>query len=629
MAQDPMDVRLALLSSGYDPLPLRGKRPAMNAWTGVVADPQLIRLWSAHNGYPDAVNTGVLTRRTPGLDLDVLNPECVEAMIEHIRDRFEEGGRILPRIGRWPKCLIPFRTDEPFKKITLPLGRGEEKIEFLSDGQQFVSFGVHPDTHEAYRWPRGSILEVAREELPYIRQADAEDEVRELGKIATTFGYNPKPKHNGNGGTAWEPTDIEELTRAILAGESLHNSVLKIAGSYAARGSPKSDCIDYIGLAFTAAQQPRYGNRWDECNKAISYCYAKEGEKQPPPPPTTWITGADLTSTPAPAQEWTVKDLIPARQVCLFTGHGGTGKSTLGLHLAAAHALGRAWLNFDATPGPAFFIDAEDDLDTLHRRLDSILELYGAELTGDLANLHILSLTGKDAVLATCDRNGLVHPTPLYEQIRNKATEIKPVQIVIGPAAMMFGGNEIVRTQVMQFLNLMTGLALASGGSVILIAHPSRKGMEDEDGLSGSTQWHNGVRSRLYLHGDGDGLLQLELKKSQYGPPAEAITLQWRNGLFLPVASTTPYEQAAREQAVDHAFLAALRRLRTQKRNVSPNKGPTYAPTQLEKCDECKTVKASREELAAAMERLLKVGTIVSNFRGPPSHQRSYLEPSN
>lgn len=461
-----------------------------------------------------------------------------------------------------------------------------------------------------------------------------EDFVDEIVKLAVNvYKWKAAPhegKTNGDGGTTWQHADIEELTRAILSGASLHDSVIKIAGAYAARGSPEPDCLDYIGLAFTAAHQDRYGGRWTECQAAVAWVYAKERAKQPPPaPPATWITGSSLASEPAPAQEWTVVNVIPARQVCLFSGHGGTGKSTLGLHLAAAHPLGRAWLNFDAKPGPSMFIDAEDDIDTIHRRLESILALYGEEHIGALDDLHILSLAGKDAVLATCDRNGLVHPTPLYAQILERARSIKPVQIVIGPAAMMFGGNEIVRTQVMQFINLMTGLALASGGSVILIAHPSRKGMEDEDGLSGSTQWHNGVRSRLYLHGNGDGLLSLELKKSQYGPPLEAITLQWRNGLFLPAPQAAAYERAAREQAVDSAFLAALRTLRTQKRNVSHSKGPTYAPSQLEDSEECKAIKADRKELADAMNRLINAGTIVIQYWGPPSRQRSYLEPSN
>ena len=60
-----------------------------------------------------------------------------------------------------------------------------------------------------------------------------------------------------NGGWTHEPTDVEELTRRILAGEALHNSVLPIAGSYAARGIPEPACLDYVGLAFTA--RPIFG----------------------------------------------------------------------------------------------------------------------------------------------------------------------------------------------------------------------------------------------------------------------------------------------------------------------------------------------------------------------------------
>ena len=47
---------------------------------------------------------------------------------------------------------------------------------------------------------------------------------------------------------------------------------------------------------------------------------------------------------PVPEQQWTVRDRIPARQVCLFTGHGSTGKSTIALQLCVGHVLGSDWL---------------------------------------------------------------------------------------------------------------------------------------------------------------------------------------------------------------------------------------------------------------------------------------------
>ena len=70
-----------------------------------------------------------------------------------MRERFEERGCILPRIGKPPKRAIPFRTADPFAKITANLiaadGSTGEKIEFLCDGQQVVVAGIHPGHRQA------------------------------------------------------------------------------------------------------------------------------------------------------------------------------------------------------------------------------------------------------------------------------------------------------------------------------------------------------------------------------------------------------------------------------------------------------------------------------------------------
>lgn len=74
----------------------------------------------------------------PTFDIDVLNPEASEAVEVLVRERFEERGHILVRIGLAPKRAIPFRTDKPFDKIEVnfiaPDGSAGQKFELLSDG---------------------------------------------------------------------------------------------------------------------------------------------------------------------------------------------------------------------------------------------------------------------------------------------------------------------------------------------------------------------------------------------------------------------------------------------------------------------------------------------------------------
>ena len=71
--------------------------------------------------WPDAINTGVLTGAVPTFDADILNEDAAVAIEEMVRERFEEPGHVLVRIGRPPKRAFPFRTDEPFSKILINL----------------------------------------------------------------------------------------------------------------------------------------------------------------------------------------------------------------------------------------------------------------------------------------------------------------------------------------------------------------------------------------------------------------------------------------------------------------------------------------------------------------------------
>src|SRR5262249_163719 len=143
-------------------------------------NPEEIRLWSSPGGFPNALETGIRTKFTPAIDIDILDDEIAQALEELTREFFEEHGLILPRIGQWPKRLVLLRTAEPFKKKTrvlVPAGgfydpNKPPKIEILGDGQQVIAFGTHPDTRRPYDWPRGEPGKVPRGDLPYVREAD-------------------------------------------------------------------------------------------------------------------------------------------------------------------------------------------------------------------------------------------------------------------------------------------------------------------------------------------------------------------------------------------------------------------------------------------------------------------------
>ena len=145
----PTDVRAHLATNDYVPIPCVGKAPVLKKWqTRDETSEGDLETWVKL--YPDARNTGILCARTPALDIDVLDERAVDAVVELVRERFGNRGKVMLRSGLRPKVAIPFRTDVPFKKIravlTAPDGSAGQKIEFLCEDQQVIVHGIHPDT---------------------------------------------------------------------------------------------------------------------------------------------------------------------------------------------------------------------------------------------------------------------------------------------------------------------------------------------------------------------------------------------------------------------------------------------------------------------------------------------------
>jgi hypothetical protein len=186
--------RLALRTADFDPVPLHGKECHLLGWpTKSNASDTEITSWQS---LAASRNTGILCKFTPALDIDITNPDAadaVEALMRATLDQQKLGDRILVRTGLPPKRLIPFRTSTPFSKITAKLisadGTGE-KLEWLADGQQFVCFGIHPDTRQPYTWRGGEPGQVPRSALPLVDETSARSLIDAAADLLVArFGY--------------------------------------------------------------------------------------------------------------------------------------------------------------------------------------------------------------------------------------------------------------------------------------------------------------------------------------------------------------------------------------------------------------------------------------------------------
>jgi hypothetical protein len=185
--------RKSLLAAGFLPLPINGKAPIMPAWQKQQPTGDEIDKWPQL--YPSAFNTGILTRTTPTVDIDVHDVDVVKELQDLLWLMVGDSGRALVRVGQAPKCAIPFQTDQPFPKVSTPIftspdGR-KHHVEVLGDGQQVVVFGRHPEAGTDYTWHGGEPGSIGHDALPHINAALAAeitaacaDRMRQHGWVA-------------------------------------------------------------------------------------------------------------------------------------------------------------------------------------------------------------------------------------------------------------------------------------------------------------------------------------------------------------------------------------------------------------------------------------------------------------
>ncbi len=323
-----------------------------------------------------------------------------------------------------------------------------------------------------------------------------------------------------------------------------------------------------------------------------------------------------------PARDWIVPDWIPSGCVTTLYGDGGTGKSLLAQMLATACATGGAWLGLPVTRCPVIGLWCEDDSAELISRQAAINAAMGVGMS-DLGNLDLVSRIGEDNLLMTFERDGRGMLTPLWHDLRRAAIRRRARIIVVDTAADTFGGDEISRPHVRQFVSACLGrLALDIGGAVLLCAHPSVRGMADGSGAGGSTAWSNTVRSRLYLtrpDGDDGGEADpdarvLARRKANYARVGDTIALRWERGAFAAqpgpdTGMVGSIERRARERAAEDAFLACIAAVNGQGRATSaaPN-AQNYAPRVFRRMAECGSYREC--DMTAAMTRLFAAGRI-------------------
>jgi len=164
------------------------KRPALSDWTNYSYTPESLVKYAE-------CGIGILTGQVRdgcypivGVDVDITDERIAEMMMDTISERFGEG---LLRIGKAPKMLVIYRASAPGIPKIVSKQYDHGRIEILGSGQQFVSYGIHPDTKEPYTWPGliGDPMLTEAIHLPVLSEAELVGIVQVYEEMMSLAGY--------------------------------------------------------------------------------------------------------------------------------------------------------------------------------------------------------------------------------------------------------------------------------------------------------------------------------------------------------------------------------------------------------------------------------------------------------
>ncbi len=182
----------ALFEMGFPVIPIRArsKLPSIANWQNKEATGEDLEQWSS---VPEC-GVGIQTGRICAIDIDCPDTDIVAGVVKFC---FNEFGEVPRRGGANGHELLVYRSADPGRRKQVsakfgdPLGGSPYKVEVLGKGQQFVAYGIHPDTNEPYPWLEGDpyLCRVGAEDLPKLSETGVKGVLAEFERLAKEAGY--------------------------------------------------------------------------------------------------------------------------------------------------------------------------------------------------------------------------------------------------------------------------------------------------------------------------------------------------------------------------------------------------------------------------------------------------------
>jgi RecA-family ATPase len=489
-----------LLDQGYliVPLPPGSKGPRIKGWPNLKLDKPTFHKMAA-NGSADA-GIGVLARYTPAIDVDILDEVAAQEMSDLIDEIFA-GQALMTRTGRAPKFLIPFRSDDPFKKLTSSVytdGENDHKVEILGDGQQWVAYHVHPETGKPYEWFDGvsgvGLRGSDRSALPLLTRSDAQRVVDAFevlaGRMVASGRWSKKgevaarddrsPAGDDPFAAHVEPVGkgVEEV-RALLArhpnAEADYDHWFQVlAAVHHELGEEGEDVARAWSTEAHKHTDAKFDLTWNSLGRytgrQVTLRSLLKGEKPAEHKPRATSDNPfavhawgdykqNYLSTP-----WIVKGVLPQAEVGILYGQSGSGKTFFVLDLAATIARGGQWRGRKVSDCRVVYVAAEAR-EGVKKRMDAYDQYVCAEGARPdiIASAPNLLSSDTQQLAAAIGRAGLV---------------------ILDTMAASHSGDENSAKDMGMFLAACKELSETTGAMVLAVHHT---GKEDGKGMRGSS----------------------------------------------------------------------------------------------------------------------------------------------
>lgn len=509
--------RLAELGYRVVPLPPGSKGPHKKNWQKLSATPEQIKSWYTNGSANDGV--GILAATTPAIDVDVMDPAIAQRMSDEI-DRIFAGQPLMTRTGRAPKFLIPFRSDNPFRKITSTTytdGANEHRIEILGDGQQWVAYHTHPSTGKPYEWFDGisdvGIRDVEQSSLPVLTESLARMVVDAFESIAAeeVAAGRWKPKSQVKPDRPVVSSDDPFAAHIAPTGVDVPSLLAKI---------PNDDCDYDRWFTVLAAVHHETAGAGRETAYQWSSASSKHTDERFD---TTWNSLGRTNARPvtlrtllkeakpvAPRKDpverlsihnwadyqqgfesipWIVDDVLPQAEFGILFGASGSGKTFFSLDLACRIARGQPWRGHDTTQTRVVYLAAEAGEGIKKRMRAFDLEYGTSDQNPDILVGIPDLMTMEDAAF--------------INEIIGKAG-----LIIIDTMAASQTGEENSSRDMGLFITHCKAISTATGAMVLVVHHT---GKDDTKGARGS--------SALYAAAD----VVLEIYKAKEGNAVQVV----------------------------------------------------------------------------------------------------------